>query len=275
MQSNVVFEGAYVSVCPCDPVIIESVAIPNRLSFDPATNTYTYNQVDSNSPVSPQPRSVFPASDKIGSTGSFDVRRHVYNGELAPAYNQEELWIFIPGSANTTLALSYVSYGIRILWSTSSPIEDRYHFLFGVNTPASDLPVSGTASYTGIADGAFTDGAARYTISGTSALSADFTANTITASLNLIGVAEVGGATPFTAVSYSGTGGLDRTRSGIDQYHGTLTSTGNPGYTGSFRGGFFGPAANEYGFLFTFSRGTKSSSNPSGGAGVGVAVGKR
>lgn len=257
-------------------MIFISEGIISRLSFDAATNTYTYYQIDSNSPPpNPQTRSIFPASESIGSTGSFEIRRHLYNGVLAPSYNQEELWLFIPGSANTTLALSYVSYGIRILWSTNSPLEDREHFLFGVYTPTSDLPVSGTASYSGIADGAFTDGAARYTISGTSTLSADFAANTVAASLSLTGTAEIGGATPFTPVTYSGTGTIARNGSGIDQYHGTLTSSGNPDYNGAFRGGFFGPAANEFGFLFTFGRGTKSASNPSGGAGVGAAVGKR
>lgn len=256
-----------------------SLLANGTLSFDDKTDTYiwydgAYGDYAGYSPP-PDPNvtnSIYPATETAVAPDNFIVRRHVYNNPDDPGRNGkiEELRLFKTGSANSSIALSYVSYGLHLFWSINSPYEERRYFVFGIPTAGADVPKSGSASYQGLAEGTFTDGVTPYRMSGTSTLSANFTTATVEAGLDLSATTVVLGANPFVNVHYSGTGLI--TDPGSSHFEGKLLSAANPSYGGAFLGDFYGPSAKEYGFTFSISQ---SGSNPGGGGtGVGVAVGK-
>ena len=254
---------------PNGPLFMTTRFAP-MLRFDPATNTYIY--YGSGVPNDLTTSTRFESNEIVGAPANFETRRHGYTGDSGQSGSLEDLKLFVPGSANTQLALTYVSYGVRSIWRVNSPYEYREYFYYGVSTPTANLPTSGSASLSGIAEGTFFDGTVPYRLTGSSTLSADFAAGTVTASLNLNGTTQIIGANPFGSEQYAGLGVIGANNQyPPPQFYGTLTSTTNVTHTGNFSGSFFGPAANEYGFIFSISRGAFGT--PGGGVGVGVAVG--
>jgi hypothetical protein len=124
---------------------------------------------------------------------------------------------------------------------------DAHAFSFGIQTRANDVPTTGTATYTGVADGVAllaSDGGATASLAGsTSSLTADFSTGSIATSVALL-VTPTGG--PTTALDLLvGTGSLGAVKPG---FSGTLTGTGS--VTGNFSGAFYGPQAVEFGYDF-------------------------
>lgn len=123
---------------------------------------------------------------------------------------------------------------------------DGHAFVFGVQTQASDVPLNGTATYTGGAGGsAFIGGsvtAVRLT-GAPASLTANFGSGTITTALTLAYTPSGGSLTTLDVLT--GTGSLGATLPG---FSGTLAGTGS--VTGNFVGAFYGPQAAEFGYDF-------------------------
>lgn len=186
--------------------------------------------------------------------------------------------MFLPGVTNTQLALSYVSYGVHCIWSVGSVTELREYFLYGLQSSfdISSFPRTGTASYSGVAEGTFFDGAVPYRLTGTSGFTANFAAGSVGMTLDLIGQTAVTNAPAFAPVHYEGTGSIKYPPYvGTDPIHysGTMTSPADVSYNGTFQGAFYGPSAREYGLTFNINQKANPAATKTGVA-VGVAVGK-
>lgn len=124
----------------------------------------------------------------------------------------------------------------------------------GTATPVAQIPVSGTASYAGLLNAAYTGASTLYEVSAQANAVADFVARAVT--LTTSGSHLLDALTPSsTAVADSGfnlSGTLNWT-AGTNQLSGTLT-TGN-GLSGPATAKFFGPAAEELGGTFDLSAG--------------------
>lgn len=137
---------------------------------------------------------------------------------------------------------------------------------FPLGVPATDIPKTGTATYSGFVDGLWFDGSETRRLWGsTSTLNVDFAAGQVTTTLDLAGHSDPFGefaTAPTTSLgSFTATGTLSN-----DHFSGPLAPSN--GYTGAFYGNLFGVQAAEFGFDFLL--------NGSNGAIVeGATVGKR
>lgn len=185
----------------------------------------------------------FGPSDKIGSTAEFDRFRlrtpNGYSGDLALARN---------GAAIT---LNYSTFGNVAYNIISNTEQEITYFTAGSLTPPSQIPKSGTASYLGVADGLWLDGSAARRLYGSIArMTADFSAGTITTSLDLKGRDNAFGdfmASPVVAL------GLFESTTRIGEYgfSGSYSPVG--GYSGSYYGALFGSQAQEAGWGFSLT----------------------
>jgi hypothetical protein len=202
---------------------------------------------------------VFLPADQAPSSGPFDSFRttsgagHYANLELAR-----------PGAG---IALTYATFGNVIESFGSSTDAEVVFFAVGSPTPRAQAPTTGSATFTGIADGLWVDGATTRRLYGSSAtLTADFAAGQVTSRLDLRGHGDPFGAfqaAPTTTLgTFSGTGTI--ASSGF--YSGGYAPAG--GYSGSFQGTFYGPAAEEFGLGFQLT-------GSPGQSAIGVAVGKK
>lgn len=193
-----------------------------------------------------------------------------------------ELTLFNPGSGNTTLALSFVSYGllqsIQQISSTNSDVFRR-PFVYGLQTPVSGLPTTGVVNYTSAIDGywvrlrstaTFTEGYADLRLSGTATFSVDYATRAVTVSLQLNGT-DLRTSNPnlgtISLGTFSGTGTI---ATGASTFAGTLTGSG---FSGTFSGALFGTSATEAGLAFRVDDGNVSSTARQHVAGVVVGKG--
>lgn len=242
------------------------------LEFDSSTGKYllfdTYYDVFY--PGGSSTLAVYDQSQKVGVSSAYETREQAYYTSWNNKDDSyESLTLLKPESGNPKIELTYVSYGMRRIWSPETPYEWRSYFYYGLLTPESAIPTAGIAKMSGIADGTFFEAGVPYRLAGTSALTADFAAGTVSAALDLTGSTNIVNAAPFGNVQFAGVGSIGS--NGYRQFFGSLTSSA-PNYSGHFEGNFFGPAANEYGFEFVISHAEPGASR--GGGGAGVAVGK-
>lgn len=153
--------------------------------------------------------------------------------------------------------LSYTAIGT---WLTAQAGTPNGHVRIGVGgapTIASDMPKTGTASYTTLVGGAAKDGTNNYMLTGNSSgtFSANFATGAITTALILAGTQAPSGTTVTAFGTFNGTGTI---ASGTSGYTGTFGCTAMNGSaaTGGFAGGFFGPQALETGYGYTLGAGT-------------------
>jgi hypothetical protein len=163
--------------------------------------------------------------------------------------------------------LNYVVLGEWAHWSgtrTTSYTES----VFGYETPASAIPRTGTAQFSGWASGSVfkgTDSGAY--VEGRANVSVDFTSGQVGGAFTNM---KIGSSQPWNDVSLSGS-----IASGTNKFSGTtaVTSAPNNGFsltgsaTGRFDGGFYGPGAEQLGAVWTLTDGS--------GSAVGGVVGSR
>jgi len=105
------------------------------------------------------------------------------------------------------LTFSY-SNQASISWATASVSYARnvYDYIaFGIPTPSTDVPIGGTATYTGVAVGSGRTNGSGYGLDGTTTFLADFQKRTINAALNLVGRDITSGAkTTFSTMPATG-----------------------------------------------------------------------
>jgi hypothetical protein len=164
--------------------------------------------------------------------------------------------LFKPGPDNAVLALTYASFADITVNQISIPgnaslsnYVQHYYLPFGLQTPAASMPTSGSASYAGVAYGDAYATASGVGLgltpptptpfSGTSTLTANFASATFTTTLDL---GPVGGGSAFGSFTLNGS------LSG-NQIYGFARPGG--GQATFIEGNFFGPAANEFGAVFS------------------------
>lgn len=169
------------------------------------------------------------------------------------------------GAGITLTYMSFGSYGFLNISGASSELALSF-LAIGSRTPASQMPTTGSARFSGIVDGLWVDGATTRRLYGSTAtLTADFAAGRVTSVLALTGRDNPFGdfqSAPATSLgTFTGTGTIDA--SGFAGNYGASN-----GYSGPFSGHFYGPAAEEHGLTFRLSGGADKTV-------FGVAVGKR
>jgi hypothetical protein len=179
----------------------------------------------------------------------------------------DTLTVLTNSSNNSRIVLSYLSYGLYIPVNGPGVFNQPAVevFIFGTETPANNMPRTGSATYQGIIDGVGFDGAAalQQGLRGsTGSLTANFATGSVSTSLSL------------SAADFNGTlSGSGTIGAGTSHFDGSLTGALNgSAATGSFLGGFYGPNAAEAGYVFNAATGTPA--NPGIGA-VGAFVGKQ
>lgn len=175
----------------------------------------------------------------------------------------EDLVLFNPGTGNPRMALTYTSYGAwqTTITNSSSLDVNTTFFVFGVKTQQSDLPTTGTATYTTTLDGLFAGTTGVYALGGSSSFSANFGSGTVSFTMNPTGTHILNGSSKSFG-SIAGNGAI----SAATNDFGASTSTGGS-YSATLNGKFFGPSAAEMGASFVL--------NGPDGKGTGVIVGKK
>lgn len=201
-----------------------------------------------------------------------NARFNVYEKQIGD--RTLRLTTYRPGSGNDQLALTYTSFAkVEISWPVSAGRESAFeaYLPYGVVTPNSQMPLTGTASYAGRLFGTaasqhdFTSNWSGprpvdfYDLSGSAGFLADFGAGTLVTTLSPTGVNRTTGATRnFGDFSLTYTFPVGSGRIGSPDYQ---------------SGAFFGPTANEVGVTFRIP--VRNSSGSDDVVLSGVAVGKR
>lgn len=201
-------------------------------TFDAAAGSYTLQ--------APTFQVTLTAANRIAATGY----AHTFRATTATTGDDVTLYgnaVNPAPAAAAPVALTYASYGFWKHSDSASGLTTQTYFLYGAPTTSDSQPRTGSATYQGLATGHLLSSGpatpATRAIGGTAGLSADFGAGTVTTTLSL-----------GSDGTYQGSG-----RIAADQFSGTFTATTAPYASfdsGSFFGGFFGPAASEFGYTF-------------------------
>jgi hypothetical protein len=158
-------------------------------------------------------------------------------------------------------ALSYVVLGYWLANPHPNDGANATQLVFGIDTPAASMPVSGTATFTGGAQGFLTNNNA--IVTGPASLTVDFATGSITGALTKMTVGCLCGLAPtqWNDVSISA-----NIATGTNRFTGNTAVTSAPGTplslaasaTGRIDGGFFGPTAQSLGAVWSLSDGTAS-----------------
>jgi hypothetical protein len=221
------------------------------------------------------PSGKYIVSNIVGTAHRFPDGFTTDSGPPFTSYGQNSvdgvrrLSVLTPSASNSKISLSYTSFGV---WQFDSAdrtdidpqINDFHFFYFGIPTPVSDLPRTGTGTYTGVAQGILFDPQAIYALDGSMSLSADFAAGSLGTTLALNGTSTTNGLR-ITIPTLTGAATISADK---NSFVGALTTADNS-FVGSLQGAFFGPAAQEVGYSFAINSPDLTR------VGGGVAVGKR
>ncbi|MCA0208010.1 MAG: transferrin-binding protein-like solute binding protein [Proteobacteria bacterium] len=212
------------------------------VNFDPATNSYVLAMAGS--PVAGTPSTPLPLNASNRDAGASDASFTAYTGTFqgAPFTAKTSL----PGASNPTIALTYTGYATMAYGLPQ--FRTNYFAVYGVGTPALNMPRTGSATFDGILAGhgsvevrnAGANGTLDfYNLSGTSRMVADFATASFASTFGINGINTV-----------------DQSNRSFGNFsvNGTITgATFSGGINGnSFAGQFFGPNANEFGGIFDF-----------------------
>jgi len=208
------------------------------ISYNASTNGYTVRDGANSQPFVPA---------DIRSDFTFNGPAFVNYARGVGTATEDYLSIYRPAGGGGDVALTYTTLAqwIRIAHSstgtTSTAQTDAVWAVGGFATLASDMPRTGTASYSGPLRGIYVQGTTLANVSGLAQLAADFGAGTVRADLTL-------NRSGFSTLLVGGNGTISSAR-----FAGNLAGSG---FTGTFDGGFFGPQAAEMGFSFIMSDAT-------------------
>jgi hypothetical protein len=211
------------------------------IAYDPSTHSYTLTDGAIGQTLGP--------ADRLVPTGE------VYTRTAGNTFDGLTIGGNVAGtSATAPIQLTYLSYGVWSHSQSSGGEKRRTWFLIGFPTVISDLPRTGSASYTsavtagGTMVGVQGNGAGTFELSvgGTATFEANFDTGAITTGL-VLSHSDLGSEIPVG--TFTGTG---RIAAGTTQFLGQLTSGDSP-FSGTFNGGFFGPQAQEMGYAFFLS----------------------
>lgn len=262
LQFSEIFEGR-AAANPYTATKPSGAATPTGMSanrqidvkYDVASQSYTIVTND-------RPDSTFSVANRVASQTTLTSTAYQKSNS---ATNVETLTLFNPGPNNAVLALTYSSYGV---WQTNEDTGATVNgnttlFVFGIETLPSDLPKTGTASYTTHLDGVFAGASGLYYLGGASSFSANFGAGTVAFSMTPVGTNLADSSTKSFG-TLSGTGAINSAGPSFSADTGARA----PGtYGAALLGQFFGPAAAEIGGTFTMIG--------DDGRGTGILIGKK
>ncbi|MCP5386437.1 MAG: hypothetical protein H6916_06420 [Novosphingobium sp.] len=159
---------------------------------------------------------------------------------------QQELRVTWPTVGG--VPLSYTMFGRFI--NVAGSDAKAWLAVGGMPTIASDMPKTGTATYSAETAGSIVSGGVQYdtTTASTATFSANFGTGAISTSLHLI-AAPVGSSAATDFGTFNGTGAI---AAGSSAFSGTFAGTTGPGFVGSF----FGPQGAEMGYVYNFLSGS-------------------
>lgn len=225
------------------------------IQYDAAKHAYTVRDTGNTSATS-----TFAPANIVGSesNASYTVYRKTGGGST------ETLTLLNPGATNPTIQLSYASFGH---WRKVTPGGGNFgdtaqgdtYFVYGFKTPKDNMPTTGTATYSTLLDGTYTDPNRNYDIDGTGTVTANFANSSLAFSASATGTPTSGSPLNFGTIAGNGT---------ITSKSSSFTASGSNGTYGlNMAGYFFGPSAAELGAVFQLTG--------RGGNGNGAMVGKQ
>jgi hypothetical protein len=236
-----------------------------QITYDPEAKYYTF---------------VSPASSAAGALGlnhTLSQANRVAAGSdatftayQAPGYSGRS---FNVGTGNPRIVLTYTSFAEIVEDVTQAGVATNgHHYIaFGAQTQPFEVPITGSATYSGVVYGSGHFGlvANEASLSGTSKFSVDFATNAASMLLDLTATSTAGGAAQDLAdLTFSGTlGAGDRS---------TFALTTPAANNGSMNGQFNGPNAAEFAASFKFDLpATVTGNAASASTFAGVTVGKK
>ena len=182
-------------------------------------------------------------------------------------------------TVQTSGGTNLLDYAVLGAWNLNDTADQNFtntgFFIFGYQTPPANMPASGSATYTGagsvygevIAPSAG-GGATAAVLTGDASLTANFNTGAISGTLSNINANANGANSVWNTVSITGA-----INPGASTFNGTTAtpaaSTGayglGAGATGTVRGGFYGPTAQQVAAVWTLTDGTKSAFGVFGG----------
>ncbi|HZF45934.1 MAG TPA: transferrin-binding protein-like solute binding protein [Sphingomonadaceae bacterium] len=236
--------------------------LPGKMSvqYNPLQKTYTVQDTSVSA--------TFGLGDKIDSVG-YEHRFQTSDTGSSDSLSLYGNAIFPAPNGEAPVKLSYTSYA---RWSHTDTALDHTtisYAVFGLITPEADIPRAGKSSFTGTVVGDMYEfdhiKPRTRSLSGDATFSADFAAGTVSTLLNL----------NARGASFTGEGTIS-----ASEFGGLFVSSNRRNFEGGqFKGAFFGPAADEFGYSFFIS---EYNPDPYAGASVapmktwysGVVVGK-
>jgi hypothetical protein len=173
------------------------------------------------------------------------------------------------GSPVATFGLSYAAFGAWLLPAGDGTPVNTGYFSFGLETPVSAVPTSGTATYSesgGVVGTAFVrsgNSVSEAVVGGDAALTAHFGSGNVTGNFTHMNTYTQAQTAPWNDVSISAS-----IAAGSNSFSGSTAAASAPGgsfalknsATGHIDGAFYGPNANELGAVWTLSNGDGSGS---------------
>jgi hypothetical protein len=178
----------------------------------------------------------------------------------------DELVLLIPGES--TQKLSYVTYGVWNSTAGSNRGITLGTFVFGVQTPAGDMPTTGSATYTGLTAGTLNLSDTLFNVAGDMSMAVNFGTGSVTGAFTNMAREDLQSGAVSAWRDFTTTGSI---ASGTNTFAGTAASN-DTALTGTFNGAFFGPVSN--GTPPEIGGGWKLS-GAGGETAVGAFVGKR
>jgi hypothetical protein len=170
------------------------------------------------------------------------------------------------GASGTVLAnLNYTALGNWVVENASTGLATNMGaYVAGYQTPLASMPISGSATYggTGTVNGVvlIPNGGTGGKLTGDSSLTANFSTGAMTGTFtNMAATSVTGGApTPWNNVSVAGniSGATFSGQTATSSTPGGALALGSA--TGTIKGGFYGPAANEAGAVWTLFDGSRA-----------------
>lgn len=211
------------------------------LAYNAATDTFTLTAPDGTS-------GDFSQMDLLSAQSNATTRMF----RRTTATGVQQFTLVTPTVAG--VPLSYTQFATFL--NSVGPVATTWVGVGGVPTAASDMPRTGSATYSAeTTANVITASGNLVTTTGTSAtFSADFGAGTVGTSVHLVATSPLvgplgGSGTPTDFGTFTGSGTI---ASGGPGFSGSFAGTTGAGFSGAF----FGPQASEMGYAFHFSNGT-------------------
>lgn len=211
------------------------------LKYDKAADSYTL--IVGQNGVSDA--TTFTPAQKGAVGNSQGVPLVTYSQGTAP--NTTTLLLGVPGPTGTTLTYTNFGVWLKTAGGAGSGTIDSVAFAYGIPTATTDVPKTGTISYTGVFAGIYNAPGSALGLGGTVSVSGDFATGAI--NTDFAGNSYGGQGQIVDSFNFAGNGSIV---SGQNSYSNTLSGNSGSatGLSGSLKGAFFGPAAAETGGTF-------------------------